>query len=471
MGFSTSIIREIPALRASVPFRWQIIIGVLALMILTGMLAVILAVFDARARAAVETRANISAFRKQIAERAREVQNLPQLDQLARSLAVDMSFVRHVRFQITDLAGNTIGSGAHRSDPPTDNEAADRRTPDWFVALVHPLKERTELELTSANRHLGTITIVGEPGDEISESWEFIEKMTAVWLVTLCLLAVGLFFVLGRILDPLVAFAGGLNELGEGHYAFRIPIPKVKELAAIASSFNKLASALDEANAENSRLYRQLITVQESERRQLSGELHDEFGPCIFGLTAGLDTIARQAALATTPEARAVLSNTKELSAITAHLGALTRSIIGRLRPAAFGHTTLRTLLEELVSSFTRRHPDVQFDIWLDQLPDSLGELSDVAIYRSVQEGLTNALRHGKPRKIRVAVAKERPPEGARVRISIEDDGTGFLPPARHGYGLSGMSERAKSLGGALSITPGETSGSIVTVTVPCAAK
>ena len=77
----------------------------------------------------------------------------------------------------------------------------------------------------------------------------------------------------------------------DGHYATRLKTPKVKELAILTNRFNTLAEALDLAREENSGLYRQLITVQEEERREIANELHDEAGPCLFGITANASSI------------------------------------------------------------------------------------------------------------------------------------------------------------------------------------
>ena len=85
-------------------------------------------------------------------------------------------------------------------------------------------------------------------------------------------------------------------SLEDGHYATRLDLPKVKELAVITEQFNTLAGALDSARDENSRLYRQLITVQEEERREIANELHDEAGPCLFGITANASSIQTLAA-------------------------------------------------------------------------------------------------------------------------------------------------------------------------------
>ena len=100
-----------------------------------------------------------------------------------------------------------------------------------------------------------------------------------------------LYVVLGRALDPLASLSKGLLDLEDGDYATRLEPPKVKELAVITNRFNTLASVLGVAREENSRLYRQLMTLQEEERREIANELHDEAGACLFGITANASSI------------------------------------------------------------------------------------------------------------------------------------------------------------------------------------
>ena len=135
------------------------------------------------------------------------------------------------------------------------------------------------------------VVIVGEPADEIAEAWHDFSSLAIVWLTLNALVLAVLYVVLGRVLDPLASLSKGMLNLEDGHYATRLAKPKVKELAVITERFNTLAGALDTARAENSRLYRQLITVQEEERRAIANELHDEAGPCLFGITANASSI------------------------------------------------------------------------------------------------------------------------------------------------------------------------------------
>jgi two-component system sensor histidine kinase UhpB len=122
------------------------------------------------------------------------------------------------------------------------------------------------------------VVIVGEPADEIAEAWNDFYSLALVWLGLDALVLITLYIVLGRVLDPLKSLSRGMQSLEDGHYGTRIAEPKVKELAHITNRFNTLSGALDTARDENSRLYQQLISVQEQERRDIASELHDEAG-------------------------------------------------------------------------------------------------------------------------------------------------------------------------------------------------
>jgi HAMP domain-containing protein len=132
--------------------------------------------------------------------------------------------------------------------------------------------------LPSAN----PVIIVGEPADEIAEAWQDFSSLALVWLALNAVILAILYFVLGRVLDPLANLSKGMLSLEDGLYATRLATPKVKELAIIAERFNTLAGALETARDENSRLYRQLITVQEEERREIANELPDRISDVII---------------------------------------------------------------------------------------------------------------------------------------------------------------------------------------------
>jgi two-component system sensor histidine kinase UhpB len=280
--------------------------------------------------------------------------------------------------------------------------------------------------------------------------------------------------VLGRVLDPLAHLSRGMLSLEDGQYATRLKLPKVKELALITERFNTLASALDTARDENSRLYRQLITVQEEERRAIANELHDEAGPCLFGITANassIETLAEQL-----PEGRSaeISRRVGEILSIAERLKLLNRGLLKKLRPGPIGRVKLVELLDELVAGFQRRHPDTQITVEFGKLARSYGEPIDLTLYRCIQEGITNAIRHGNAREIGIDLDEVEPQRrnGAKrsrssLRLSIADDGKGIAPSTPKGFGLTAMTERVRSLGGTCAIERRASKGTAIHVEIP----
>ncbi len=340
--------------------------------------------------------------------------------------------------------------------PQRDNTAAGRDyVPGWFAALVRPQLVGRAVRVV-ALEHANPVVIVGEPADEIAEAWHDFSSLAIVWLALNALILAILYVVLGRLLDPLVHLSRGMLRLEDGHYATRLPLPKVKELAIITERFNTLAGALDTARDENSRLYRQLITVQEEERREIANELHDEAGPCLFGITANASSIQNLADQLPDKRTAEISRRVGEILSITERLKLLNRALLKKLKPAPLGRVKLAELLDELIAGFQRRHPDTHIAVAIGKLADSYGEAIDLTLYRCIQEGITNAIRHGKAQRSHhrsrrdpgaraATAARSRAP---RWRSILSDDGKGIAPATPKGFGLTAMTERVRSLGG-----------------------
>lgn len=464
------------------PFRWQILIAIALSSLLTWLVAGALAVYDSRGRAAIETKANLDLWESFISTKAESLGAQTELAAFSEVLARELRDLRHVKFSIVDRAGASVGSPIQRSGAEESRQGHDpdddSRVPDWFVALVQSDLEIRSIPITVGNECIGTVTLTAKPEDEIAEGWELLRKISVLWLVAMVLMMVGLYFVLGHILDPLVTFATGMRELEDGHYGFRLSEPRLRELSGIARNFNTLATALERARADNSRLYRQLVAIQEDERRQIASDLHDEFGPCLFGINASACSIERLARQIPQPGARDILSAVSEIVKVNDRMKSINRSLLARLRPVALGRITVSELLSELISSFEHRHPDVHFERSFDALSPTFGEASDLTLYRCLQEGLTNALRHGRATEITISASQVlweplHPSAGARdlgrglVQLEISDNGIGIDASTQLGFGLSAMRERVRSLAGTLSITQNKPSGTVLTASIP----
>jgi two-component system sensor histidine kinase UhpB len=396
-----------------------------------------------------------------------------RMDDLLEALPVQLRYVRHARILATDANGELV--------QVTPEEGHEGRTlggrqmaPRWFTDLVGPSVSTREVRVVLGSNTLGTIVIVGEPGDELAEVWEEVSRRAVIWLAITAVMLALLYIVLGRLLNPLIGLAGGMHELEDGHYGTRLTPPPVRELAVIAKRFNMLAEALEKARAENSRLYRHLIALQEDERRQIANELHDEAGPCLFGITANASSIARLADKTPEPQAREIKSRVSEMLEISERLKTINRDLLRRLRPVELGRISLKELIESLVSGFQRRHPEVDFRLAAGPLERTYGEAIDLTIFRCIQEALTNAMRHGGASHLKIEIGEYEDVKGAngagplrRLRLLVHDNGEGFEPTAPLGLGLTAMRERVRTIGGSSRIHSSPEGGTTISLLVP----
>ena len=134
----------------------------------------------------------------------------------------------------------------------------------------------------------------------------------------------------------------------------------------------------------------------------------------------------------------------------------------------------LSELLDELVAGFQRRHPDTNISISFGTLADSYGEAIDLTLYRCIQEGITNAIRHGKAGALAIDVLEEAAPRKnggkqrrKRLSLTLSDDGKGIAPATPKGFGLTTMTERVKSLGGTCAIESAQGTGTTIRIEIP----
>jgi len=124
------------------------------------------------------------------------------------------------------------------------------------------------------------------------------------------------------------------------------------------------------------------------------------------------------------------------------------KEIMRQLRPVNGLDFGLEPAIAELVAFWSRRHPDVHFVRAIAVGPEPGRRREEVA-YRIVQESLSNAVRHGEPKEIRITIADEK----NHLKVCVEDDGGGLKSDACAGMslgriGLVGMEERVRAING-----------------------
>lgn len=449
------------------PVRTQVLVAIAAINLLAAVVAGVLSILNTRTATKVEMEASIEVARRIVESVLRDLSADDKLAALHQELPGQLKHLRHVRIMFMDEGGNLAIASPHK----IVEDGARPYVPDWFVALVRPQLGGRAIRMVTVD-HSTPIIIVGEPADEIAEAWQDFSTQALIWLGLNVIVLAILYVVLGRVLDPLAHLSRGMHSLEDGHYATRLKPSKVKELAVITDQFNMLASALDTARDENSKLYRQLITLQEEERREIANELHDEAGPCLFGIAANassIKTIADQL-----PQARTIEISRRvgEIQSITQRLRAMNRALIKKLRPGPLGSVKLAEVITELTAGLQRRHPDTHIHTNIGKLAKSYGEQIDLTIYRCIQESITNAIRHGSAENITVNLAETGRVNGRRrsidkIRLTIADNGKGMEPATPKGFGLTTMTERVAALNGSCEIRSAPDRGTKVRVEIP----
>ena len=212
--------------------------------------------------------------------------------------------------------------------------------------------------------------------------------------------------------------------------------------------------------AHNRELAQRLIALQESERRALARELHDEFGQRCSAIRAETAWLRRCAV----GDREGMLAAARRADNAAHDLYQLVRDLLRRLRPADLDALGLVAALQAQCEAWEER-TGVSCTFHHAELPASLGETVDIALYRTVQEGLTNVMRHARASQVRVRLERPSPEE---LQLTIPDDGRGLdVHAVTRGLGLLGARERAAAVGGRLDIDSRLGSGVLLTLVVP----
>ena len=219
----------------------------------------------------------------------------------------------------------------------------------------------------------------------------------------------------------------------------------------------RAAVAVDLSERVQRDALRRVVEAQELERKRLARELHDETGQALTSMLLGLRNLEETAS---EEERRAALAALREIAVSTLHD---VRRLAIELRPKALDDFGLVPALERLTESFGEQTGlRVQFEARLrERLPTDV----ETALYRIVQEALTNIVKHARAREVSVLLIRK----DTAVSAVIEDDGRGFSRGglSGDGIGIVGMRERLALIDGTLTIESSPGAGTTLVAEVP----
>jgi two-component system sensor histidine kinase UhpB len=415
--------------------RFRVVLAIVLVLLAGSAIGFALAGWQARLALREELSAALSSGRQGI---ARAFEDLPRAERpqadltlLVRSFDGD----RHLRVVVL----RPDGTVAQVSRPLVGAAA-----PAWFARLFDPRGEPEAAPIPGQG--LGAVRLEPLAADDIGAIWQEFVVLALVLAASIGATAALAWFTVGHALRPLGDVSAALSRIGSGGYDARVDDRGALELRRLTGGVNEMAARLAAMQTRTHALERQLLTLQDEERADLSRDLHDEMGPHLFAASVDASVARRLIEDGRPGEA---VERVAAIQSAVALMQRLVRDILGRLRPTELIELGLPAAVGELVAFWRGRHPEIDFEVVTPADDTVIGAAVRETLYRVVQEGLSNAIRHGRPNRVSIRIAAA----GDWIEARISDDGARAAgPPRPEGFGLSGMRERLAAVGGALDV-------------------
>jgi len=298
--------------------------------------------------------------------------------------------------------------------------------------------------------------VLAEPAKDLFAAARTLERRWLILAPSLAgIAAVFAWGVARSVKRPLAALDGAAARIAAGDLTVPLPPLGDDELGRLGRSFEAMRVALAK-DVSRRLVLRQVIAAQEEERKRIARELHDETCQTITALKIKLDAAGMEDACAMAARSLDEL-----------------RRIIYDLRPSILDDLGLLPAVRWMAQR-NLAPQGVQVRCEFEEPQARLPFEVEIAVFRAVQEAISNVVRHARAEKVLIEVAVNR----GVLEVDIEDDGSGFdvaavggPSPSGRGLGLLGMRERMELIGGASKVTSSPGAGTQVSLRVPLMAE
>jgi signal transduction histidine kinase len=280
-------------------------------------------------------------------------------------------------------------------------------------------------------------------------------------------------YLSNHIIRPLENLEKAARQISEGDYSIHIETYGPKEISHLAITFTKMMDSIKGAKVKNERLLgelrkkeiartaliKQLIGVQEDERKRISRELHDETGQSLVSMLAFLKLLDSKLNNETQKELVSQVKN------VAMDIYDIVKRMAIDLRPPILDELGLVAAMSKYINTYSVQQ-NCMISFYAPGEEMKVDDSVAVTLFRILQESLTNISKHAKANKIRISMVRKN----LYILLKIEDDGLGANPDdlfQENHLGISGMRERVKLMGGSFEFKSVPGAGTSVTSRLP----
>ena len=309
----------------------------------------------------------------------------------------------------------------------------------------------------------------------------FAKGLIAIGVATVLALLAARVFATRHILRPVSAVVNAARQLAAGELTTRVHVADAAgEIAELAAAFNDMAASLEQHTAErqhaeeqlqrSERAFRSLAmrlqAIREEESTRIAREMHDQLGQALSSLKLDLSWVEMR--LENLGEGEHMNALREMVGSMSGQIDATIQSVqklSGELRPGVLDELGLTSAIEWQAQEFQRRS-GVKTRAAMPEAAVTLDRDRSTALFRILQEALTNVLRHAEATEVSIGFRQD----GVGVTLEVVDNGRGITPEQiadPKSLGLLSMRERAVAVGGAVVITGDTGRGTKVIVRMP----